>query len=378
MHIAILGRNVRPPWNEAVKNMAYELGYQLAALGHNVHLITTNSDGLKTDQKNLELLDAPSQGFSKAALKILLKLKTSNSLDVVHVQNLAIHRSLTPLISALRRRGNLPIVAYCCQLPSLSFHNWIDVLRKNPSEAFSSKLGMLAPAFTARWSMKIANKAVASSHFIGAELARFLPKDRVEVVPPFLRSDRLTSRQRTSSEGNGYPQVLYLGSHKALRGEEDFLLAMSLLKKEYPTIKGIAVTPHPLPRRIESMVRNLGLEGRISFPPRNIPLDVLSLIESSDLYMFTGLSPVGSIDPPLTIVESLILGTPVASYDTGGIKEVLDENNLVPYQDYVALAKTASEILRDHAPRKPRPDLLATFGSENAAKRFEHIYQELI
>jgi len=39
--------------------------------------------------------------------------------------------------------------------------------------------------------MKIANKAVASSHFIGAELARFLPKDRVEVVPPFLRSDRL-------------------------------------------------------------------------------------------------------------------------------------------------------------------------------------------
>jgi len=95
MHIAILGRNVRPPWNEAVKNMAYELGYQLAALGHNVHLITTNSDGLKTDQKNLELLDAPSQGFSKAALKILLKLKTSNSLDVVHVQNLAIHRSLT-------------------------------------------------------------------------------------------------------------------------------------------------------------------------------------------------------------------------------------------------------------------------------------------
>jgi len=87
---------------------------------------------------------------------------------------------------------------------------------------------------------------------------------------------------------------------------------------------------------------------------------------------------VGSIDPPLTIVESLILGTPVASYDTGGIKEVLDENNLVPYQDYVAYAKTASEILRDHAPRKPRPDLLATFGSENAAKRFEHIYQELI
>jgi len=45
--IAILGRNVRPPWNEAVKNMAYELGYQLAALGHNVHLITTNSDGFE-------------------------------------------------------------------------------------------------------------------------------------------------------------------------------------------------------------------------------------------------------------------------------------------------------------------------------------------
>src|SRR3989442_14394273 len=110
MHIAILGRNIRPPWNEAVKNMAYELGYQLAVLGHNVHLITTNSGGMTTGQENLELLDTPSQGFSKAALKLLLRLKASNKLEVVHVQNLAIHRSLTPLISALRRKSNLPIV----------------------------------------------------------------------------------------------------------------------------------------------------------------------------------------------------------------------------------------------------------------------------
>jgi glycosyltransferase involved in cell wall biosynthesis len=358
--------------------MAYELGHQLAVHGHDVHLITTNSGGLKTDQESLELIDAPSQGFSKAALKILLKLKASSKLEVVHVQNLAIHRSLTPLISALRRKGNLPIVAYCCQLPSLSFSNWIDVLRKDPGEAFSSKLGMLAPPFTAYWSMKIASKAVASSQFIGEELARFVPADRVEIVPPFLRSDRLTSRQKTAGKRNEYPRVLYLGSHKALRGEEDFLLAMSLLKKEYPTIEGIAVTPHPLPHRIESMVRKLGLDGRIAFPPRNVPLDVLSLIESSDLYMFTGLSPVGSIDPPLTIIESLILGTPVASYDTGGIKEILNGNNLAPYHNYTALAKTASEILQNHPSRKPRPDLLTTYGSENAAKKFERIYQELI
>ena len=358
--------------------MAYELGYQLAVRGHDVHLITTNSGGLKTDQGNLELIDTSSQGFSKAAVKILLKLKASSKLEVVHVQNLAIHRSLTPLISALRKKGNLPIVAYCCQLPRLSFSNWIDVLRKSPSEAFSSKLGMLAPASTAYWSMRIAGKAVASSQFIGEELARFVPKDRIEIVPPFLRSERLTSRERTGGKKNGYPRVLYLGSHKALRGEEDFLLAMSILKKEYPTIEGIAVTPHPLPQRIESMVRKLGLDGRITFPPRNVPLDILSLIESSDLYMFTGLSPVGSIDPPLTIVESLILGTPVASYDTGGIKEVLNEKNLVPYRDYTALARTASEILQSHSSREPRPELLSTYGSENAAKRFEHIYQELI
>lgn len=358
--------------------MAYELGHQLAVRGHDVHLITTNSGGFKTHQENLEFIDTPSRGFSKAALKILLRLKASSKLEVVHVQNLAVHRSLTPLISALRRKGNLPIVAYCCQLPRLSFSNWMEVFRKDPGEAFSSKLGMLAPAFTAYWSMKIASKAVASSQFIGEELARFVPKERVEIVPPFLRSERLTSREKKAGKRNECPVVLYLGSHKALRGEDDFLLAMSLLKKEYPTIEGIAVTPHPLPHRVESMVRKLGLDGSIKFPPRNVPLDVLSLIESSDLYVFTGLSPVGSIDPPLTIVESLILGTPVASYDTGGIREVLNESNLVPYHDYTALAKTASEILRSHASRKPRPDLLTTYGSENAAMRFEHIYEELI
>jgi glycosyltransferase involved in cell wall biosynthesis len=102
------------------------------------------------------------------------------------------------------------------------------------------------------------------------------------------------------------------------------------------------------------------------------------LIESSDLYMFTGLSPVGSIDPPLTIIESLILGTPVVSYDTGGIGEVLNGNNLVPYHDSTSLAKTASEILHDHSSKEPRPDLLTTYGSETAAKRFEQIYQGLL
>jgi len=237
---------------------------------------------------------------------------------------------------------------------------------------------MLAPAFTTSWAIRIIDKVVASSQFIRRQFAPSLPDGRVEVVPPFIRPDGFSSRATHSGTSNQNPRILYLGSHKALRGEEDFLLMMSLLQGEFGRIEGVAITPHPLPERIQRLVKKLGLEGKVTFPSRDVSLDVLSLIESSDLYVFTGLSPIGSIDPPLSIIESLILGTPVVSYDTGGIREILNGSNLVPYQDYASLAKIASDVLNRHAPKQPRPDLLAKFSAENGAKQFEKIYQQLV
>src|SRR5712692_3736826 len=67
MRVAILGQNIQPPWNEAVKNMAFELARQLCLLGHDVHLITDGNREI-VPVRHLEVHSLPSQGFGRAAI----------------------------------------------------------------------------------------------------------------------------------------------------------------------------------------------------------------------------------------------------------------------------------------------------------------------
>jgi glycosyltransferase involved in cell wall biosynthesis len=267
-------------------------------------------------------------------------------------------------------------VAYCCQLPSLSVSHWLRVLRKDPKEAFSSKLGMLAPAFTTRWTIQNIDKMIASSDFIRSHLASSNQDQDAEVVHPFINKQNLKALL-TAESRTGPPRVLYIGSHRVLRGEDDFLETLATLKREVPEVEGIAVTPHPIPARIQRIVERLGIEDSVKFLPRGVQLDIPSLMQSSDIYVFTGLPPIGSIDPPVTIIEAMILGTEVLAYDAGGIKEIVDPTRLVKYGDTESLAQQGLRLLNQKTERSPRSDLLERFSSEEAAKRFERIYEGL-
>ncbi len=376
MRIAILGQNIQPPWNEAVKNMAFELARQLSLAGHEVHLVTNGNLGIDPVPR-LEVHSLPSQGFGRAAIDKIRHLEAAHAIDVVHVQNLLIHRPLSLLLRIFRRSSKLPIVAYCCQLPSLSLSHWVQVFRKDPKEAFSTKLGMLAPAFATRWTIDNVDVTIASSAFIRDHISSPKQHRNVEVIHPFLRQDILKEKLAAPSARYGPARLLYLGSHKVLRGEEDFLSMLAILRKSFPDMEGVAITTHPIPKRVQRQVESLGIEESVKFLSRAIELDVPSLMEASDLYVFTGLPPIGSIDPPLSIIESLILGTPVASYDAGGIGEVLNSDNLVEYGDRNALAELATKLLKERGARRQRPDLLKSFSSEAAVKRFEEIYHKV-
>jgi glycosyltransferase involved in cell wall biosynthesis len=70
---------------------------------------------------------------------------------------------------------------------------------------------------------------------------------------------------------------------------------------------------------------------------------------------------------PNTICESLMCGTPVVAFDTGGIKELVNENNgiLVPLKDSVALAEAVEKV----ATKKWNRDLIR----DEAIKQFGHL-----
>jgi glycosyltransferase involved in cell wall biosynthesis len=374
MQIAIVGRDIRPPWNEAVKNMAYELARELCVVGHNVHLISNGIENIET-VPNLQLHSVDRSSFNRDVVDIVRRLESSRQIDILHVQNLIVHRSLAGLVKSLKIETKAPVVAYCCQLPTLSVSNWLRVLKKDPREAFSSKLGMLAPQFLTRSAMESIDMVISSSKYIQKHLDK--AQDQKRVVHPFVNALSLRPHMLQRTSTSAPKRLLYLGNHRVLRGEDDFLRMFAHLKKEIPDVRATLVTTIPIPKRIRRLVGRLGIAGAIEFLPRNVQLDVLGLIEASDLFVFTGLPPVGSIDPPLTLIESIIIGTPVASYDAAGINEVVDSNNLVKYGDIRSLAEVALKQLQSDLTRRPRPDLLEKFSSQNATSRFVGLYQSL-
>lgn len=383
MQITILGRDIRPPWNEAVKNMAYELAKQLALRGHSVHLVSDEAQDIPKSP-NLEVHSIPRNSFTESAVKIILDLEHTGKTDLLHIQNLIIHRSLFHLVESLKEKSKLPIVSYCCQLPTLPIRQWLRILQKDPREAFSSKIGMLAPSFLANRAFKNVDMIVTSSQYLRRHLVdrATISNESSKVVYPFVSSIQDATRDPDTFEGSSRPTVLYLGSHRVLRGEDDFLHMLFRLKNKVPNINATLVTPHPIPRRIERLVQKYQLSDSLQFLARGIQLDFHQLLRQCNAYVFTGLPPVGAIDPPLTIIEALILGTPVASYDAGGISEVLPRQQLVPYGNIGKLVDRVGNLIDNNTNKNSvdkifRPDLLEKYGSENAVRTFENFYEEL-
>jgi len=377
VRLAILGRNIRPPWNEAVKNMGNELARQLSTLGHEVHLIT-DGGSLSGYDRGVHVHTISQRDFWRSAIKTILMLESEKLLDLVHIHNLVIHRSFSPFLGILRRRSKLPVVAYCCQLPGLSFSNWVEVFRKDPWEALSNKIGMLAPPMTSEWTIRTVDKLIVSSSFIGRQLSAAKPKRKIDIIPPFLDDNKFKVQLEPPRLNSHPPFLLYLGSHKVLRGEDDFLRVLALMRSECQDLEGVAITPHPIPRRVTRLMRAKGLEGAVKFVHRGADVDVPFLMKAAKLYVFTGLSPIGSIDPPLSVIESLILGTPVASYDTGSIGEYLSSDYLATYGDYPTLAKKGSDILHQESRARPRTELMQQFSSSYAVKQFISSYEALV
>jgi glycosyltransferase involved in cell wall biosynthesis len=129
---------------------------------------------------------------------------------------------------------------------------------------------------------------------------------------------------------------------------------------------------------LERRVRELGLDGRVSFLG-NLPREgVLRLFRAADASVLSS----SWENFPHTVVEALAVGTPVISTAVGGVPEVVrDEENglLVPAGDAPALAAAVERFFRDDALR----ERLAGAAAESVAGHtedavFTRIEEELL
>ncbi|MFQ5802352.1 MAG: glycosyltransferase family 4 protein [Candidatus Methylomirabilales bacterium] len=164
---------------------------------------------------------------------------------------------------------------------------------------------------------------------------------RVAVIPPFPE----TFRSVTESPPLDAPAVvLFVGRLSVEKGAHHLLEALGPLRDPY---RAVIVGDGPERRQLERLAAGLGITGRVDFIGWLRPEDLARYYGSARCVVVPSLWP-----EPFGLVglEAMAYGQPVVGYDSGAIREWLQDGVtgfLVPRGDMVSLRAAVHRIIRD-------------------------------
>ena len=279
---------------------------------------------------------------------------------VVDLQAKRVRNSLLPLVNYLRQRKPDALLAAMWPLTVIAplaanisrFSGKVVISEHAPLSLGYAGQGYLHGRLMAA-SMRAfyawAEARVGVSHGVADDMARLsgLPRDAFTVIhnpaasrsvlPDYLRPDALGDQP-------GFV-VLSVGTLKAVKRHDVLIRAFAGMGRADARLFILGEGSER--GRLESLVRELGLEGRVLLP--GYQPDTAPWYAHADLFVLSSdHEGFGNV-----IVEALEQGTPVVSTDCpSGPREILEDGKygtLVPVGDVDALAKALDEALsRDH------------------------------
>jgi glycosyltransferase involved in cell wall biosynthesis len=204
------------------------------------------------------------------------------------------------------------------------------------------------------------------------DVYRIAPPDRALTVPlgldlgPF-RAARQTCHGRFRARLGVPTETLlvgFVGRLTTVKNPSLFVEAAGRVVQQLPQARFVFVGDGELRRALEEQAEALGLAGRIFFPGWQV--DMPAVYADLDLLALTSLNE----GTPVTVIEALATGTPVAATAVGGVPDVLEDQEtgvLVPSGDAETMARAILKLLRapDHA------RALARAGQEDVLERFD-------
>jgi glycosyltransferase involved in cell wall biosynthesis len=174
--------------------------------------------------------------------------------------------------------------------------------------------------------------------------------------------------------------LLAVGNLYPVKGHDILVRAMEEVGRAEPAARWkVAIAGRGEAReRLEALIRELGLESRVSL--LGFRDDVGSLLHAADLFVH----PSRSEGLPLAIIEAMSIGLPVIASDVGGIPEVVAQGVtglLVTPEDPSALAGAIRQLLvREEDRRRMGNAALRvareSYGLDTMVDRYVALYQE--
>lgn len=157
--------------------------------------------------------------------------------------------------------------------------------------------------------------------------------------------------------------VMALSALREGKGLDVLLRAVASLARDHARLRLLVAGEGPLRERLETLVRNCGLEGHVRWLGQRD--DVAELLAAADVFVLPSLYE----DFPAVLVSAMAAARPVVATRAGAIPEVVEDQRsglLVPPGDAVKLAGAVDTLLRD-------PERAAALGAaacERARERF--------
>lgn len=211
-----------------------------------------------------------------------------------------------------------------------------------------------------------------------------VPADRITVVyngaEPLRAADpAAVARVREELTLSGDPVVLMLGRLHEEKGHRYLFAALAALNRAGRPVTALLAGDGPHRAEIESQARGAGVDDQVRFLDRRP--DVPELIALCDLVAMPSLAESFGF----AALEAMSQAKPVVAFDTGGLREVIGENEggwVVPQGDSEQLATAINRLLED-------PELAGRLGrqGQQRAERFsvrsmmdgyERVYDEVL
>jgi len=336
--------------------------------GHSCVLLTGPSPGpegellrKKTVPGGLEVVECPdlireiNPLRDISAYRFLKRFFMQRNFDVVHT-----HSSKAGVIArAAARSANVPVIFHTVH--GLAFHR------------YESRFKNMIYILSERWAAKRCDKilAVAQAMVDQCVSAKIANRDKFRVVysgmelEPYLDASKKRSAIRNRlGIPHDAPVIGTVARLFPLKGYEDFIPAAAKIAKEIPEVRFLVVGDGEMMDDVKKEAEGRGL--KFHFAGLVPPDQVAEQISAMDLLIHLSLRE----GLPRAVVQALAGGIPAIAYDLDGAPEVIVNGRsgyIVPPRDLDAVAKSATDLIRDSEKRK----LMGQEGRKIALKNFD-------
>lgn len=369
-------RPLSPPWDEASKNLAFEIIKNSTGKVECLPLTTTEVDHFENiPQAKIspeKIYTSNSMEFSFTEKIQLLKrlYKFSLKTDIIHF--LFTPRSITSLL--IRLRLFFSKVKTVQTIATIS-DNIINKKRKLKKILFADKI-IIQSNVTRSKLEKIGIKNTERI-YPGIDLEKYQPNEKdAELLKYF----NLTNNDLI---------ILFAGEYTRLKAIDDIVSAFEIIAQKDPQIKLILACrikskdDTKKKKEVQENVNKKGLKEKIIFIDTfaNMP----ALFNLSDINIFPVREMAGKFDIPLAVIEPMACGKPVIVSDIPVLEEFVKNNKtgiVVEKQNPTQLAETVLELKNNPEKMKEIGENARKFCEENfdikkVAQKYEDIYLSL-